>query len=109
MGDPVLGPTRLHDPGYREGSIRNVDRVRTGPDSAYLQVVTDERQSNPVVGYSRAIEPADAKHILGHHRAFGGPRPPPIDHDGIEDNFVDKGSSILYWHRGRWLTLTGMD
>jgi hypothetical protein len=94
---------------YRAGSIRNVDRIGTGPDSAFLQVVTRDRQGNPVAGYSRAIVPADAKHIMEHHRDFGGPRPPPLDHDRIEDNFVEKGSSILYWHRGRWLTLTGMD
>ncbi len=94
---------------YREGSIENVDRIARAPDATFLQVVDRDPRGNPIVGYSRAIEPADAKHILEHHRDFGGPTPPPLDHDGIEDNFVEKGSSILYWYRGRWLRLTGMD
>jgi hypothetical protein len=41
---------------------------------------------------------ADAKHIASHHQAFGGPTPPPLDHDGIEEHFVEKGSSILSKH-----------
>jgi hypothetical protein len=33
--------------------------------------------------------------------------PPPLDHDGIDDGVVEKGSSVWYWYRGRWLELTG--
>jgi hypothetical protein len=94
---------------YREGSVQNVDRIARAPDETFLQVVDRDPRGNPIVGYSRVIEAAGAKHILTHYRDFGGPTPPPLDHDGIEDNFVEKGSSIFYWHQGRWLKLTGGD
>ena len=94
---------------YREGSIHNVDHLRRSPDSAFLQVVSHDLRGNEVAGYSRSIGAVDAKHIVEHSNDFGGPKPPAIDHEGIEDSFVGKGSSILYWHQGRWLRLTGMD
>ena len=94
---------------YREGSVQNVDQIARSTDHSFLQVVDYDPGGKPIAGYSRALGVADAKHILTHHRDFGGPKPPPIDHDGIEDSFVEKGSSIFYWHRGRWLTLAGMD
>jgi hypothetical protein len=33
----------------------------------------------------------------------------PAHHDGIEDIFEEKASSILYWTGGKWLTLPGAD
>lgn len=35
--------------------------------------------------------------------------PPPPDHDGIKDIFVEKASVVLYWHGGRWVKLQGAD
>ena len=94
---------------YRDGSVQNVDRLAVSPDAAFLQVVDYDTHGNPIAGYSRVIGSADAKHILGHYQDFGGPKPPPMDHVGIEDSYVEKSSSIFYWYQGRWLKLTGMD
>jgi hypothetical protein len=38
-----------------------------------------------------------------------GPKPPPINQQGIEDSFVEKGSVIFYYYEGTWLRLTGAD
>jgi len=38
-----------------------------------------------------------------------GPKPPASDHQGIEDVVVENGSSVRYFHRGKWLLLTGSD
>src|SRR5690606_5937400 len=59
--------------------------------------------------YSRHIRAVDRDYILRMHQAFGGPEPPPIEHQGIEEYFVEKASSVLYCHQGKWLVLTGMD
>ncbi len=32
-----------------------------------------------------------------------------IDHEGIEDGQVGKGSLVHYYHNGKWLKLTGAD
>ena len=62
-----------------------------------------------VIVYSRAISPVGKSFILQHYQAYGGPQPPPLDHQGIDDAFVEKASVVLYFHQGKWLTLTGAD
>ena len=59
--------------------------------------------------YSREINTVDRKFILEHYRAYGGPAPPPIDHQGIDDAFLEKASETYYWYRGQWRKLTGSD
>lgn len=61
------------------------------------------------VGYSRAISPVGREFIMRHYQAYGGVKPPPIDHQGIDDAFVEKASVVRYFHRGKWLELTGAD
>jgi hypothetical protein len=61
------------------------------------------------IGYLIAIAPVDADYILEHYERYGGPKPPPLDHQGIERVFGEKGSSVLYCHEGEWLRLTGAD
>jgi hypothetical protein len=58
--------------------------------------------------YDRFIAPAGRKYIVDHYRGYGGPKPPPIDHQGIESG-GEKASVILYFYRGKWLTLQGAD
>jgi hypothetical protein len=55
------------------------------------------------------ISAASGEAILRYHMQYGGPKPPPIDHQGIEDSFVGKASVIFYYHKGTWLRLTGAD
>ena len=87
---------------FRSGSPAAVAELASQPDLSALQVV-----STGVVGYSRALGVANADFIRVHHQRYGGPKPPPLDHDGINDIFIEKGSVVLYWYRGRWLGLTG--
>ena len=57
------------------------------------------------IGYSRQIMPVGEKYILDHYHAYGGPKPPPLDHLGIDDAFVEKGSVVLYFYQGKCCTL----
>jgi hypothetical protein len=59
--------------------------------------------------YSRAIEPVGREYILEHYRAYGGLKPPAVDHQGINDAFVGKASVVHYFYAGKWLELTGAD
>jgi hypothetical protein len=61
------------------------------------------------IGYSRAIFPVGREFIMQHYHAYGGVKPPPIDHVGIDDGFVGKASVVRYFYRGKWLELTGAD
>jgi hypothetical protein len=90
---------------FRGGSVADVAELQRLPDRTFLQVVG----ANFVIGYSRAVTVASARVIREYQKAFGGAAPPPLDHEGIEDSFLEKGSSVWYWYRGRWLELQGAD
>ena len=87
---------------FRGGSIARVDDLARLEDSTFLQVVGREN----VVGYSRTIRVATPARIRSHSGNSTGVR---VDHDGIEDAFVGKGSTLWYWDDGRWRELPGAD
>ncbi len=89
---------------FRNQSAKHVIEVARQADKDRLQGGADGK-----MGYSRAISPVDRAFILEHYQAYGGPTPPPIDHQGIDDAFVGKASVVLYFYRGKWLQLTGAD
>jgi len=59
--------------------------------------------------YSWAITPVGKEYIMRHYHAYGGPKPPPINHQGINDTFFGKASVVLYFYKRKWLQLTGAD
>jgi hypothetical protein len=90
---------------FRGGAPSAVVEIANGPDINSLQTIA----GNGTVGYSRAIAVADAKYIREHYASHGGPKPPPLDHEGINDIFIEKGSVVWYWYQGQWLRLQGAD
>ena len=89
---------------FASGSPGNPMNIGDDEDLNMLQGVGQGQ-----IGYSRQIMPVGEKYILDHYPAYGGPKPPPIDHLGINDAFVGKASVVLYFYRGKWLHLTGAD
>jgi len=73
-------------------------------DATFLQGIGDGK-----IGYSRAIDRADTAWIRGHAEAYDGPLPKRLDHDGINDAFVEKGSQVLYYEDRAWQELAGSD
>lgn len=90
---------------FRGGRTSEVAELAKEPDIKFLQVV----DRGGVVGFSRALGVANPSYIREHYAAYGGPKPPPLDHDGINDIFVGKASVVWYWYGGRWLQLQGAD
>ncbi|MBZ5632561.1 MAG: hypothetical protein LAO55_05465 [Acidobacteriia bacterium] len=89
---------------YWNGSAANPAQIAEKKDFDNLQ---DSGADG--ITYSRAIAPADRAYILQHYQAYGGTKPPPLDHQGIDDAFVEKGSVVFYFYQGKWLQLTGAD
>ncbi len=87
------------------GSTTYVSEIAKVADKAYLQVVDGDGK----IGYSRAITAVGKEYILEHYRWYGGPKPPPINHQGINDIFTGKASVVRYNYRGKWLQLQGAD
>ena len=86
------------------GSPQTAFKLEEEEDLNMLQGVGDGK-----IGYSREISPVGEAFIRDHYQAFGGPKPPPIDHLGINDAFAEKGSVVLYYYQNKWLHLTGSD
>jgi hypothetical protein len=85
------------------GSVQAITAIAKAPDLSYLQGTGNRR-----LGYSRMIAAVDKKFILDHYKAYGGQKPPPIRHQGIDDGFVGKASQVHYYN-GKWLRLQGAD
>jgi hypothetical protein len=89
---------------FRNNGDSTPDEIAESPDSQFL---IDTRQGGTV--YSREISAVKQKFILRRYRAYGGPKPPPIDHNGIDDAFLEKASITWYWHNDKWVQLQGAD
>lgn len=85
------------------GSTAAVGEIGRSPDRVWLQGIGGG------IGFSRFLSAVGKKSIVAYYQAFGGPAVPEIDHEGIDDAFVEKGSTVHYWHDGAWLDLTGAD
>lgn len=89
---------------FRNDRDTNPDTLRTSEDRSYLQDLGGGR-----IGYSHEITAVHRDYIMHHYRAYGGSEPPPIDHQGIDDAFLEKASITWYFHQGKWLQLQGAD
>jgi hypothetical protein len=89
---------------FWNGSASSVGAIAPMEDRNFLQGNTLNK-----IGYSRGISAVGKDFIMRHYNAYGGPKPPPIDHQGIDDAFIEKASVTWYFQSGRWLKLTGAD
>jgi hypothetical protein len=89
---------------FWNGSGRNPAAIAPLDDLAFLQEMRPGKW-----GFSRMISAVGRAFIMRHYEAYGGPKPPPIRHQGIDDAFVEKGSVTWYFYRGKWLQLSGAD
>jgi hypothetical protein len=89
---------------FWNGSESNPAQIEARQEEVDMQSWTNNKMV-----FSRMIAPIDKPKIMEYYNAFGGEKPPPMDHQGIEDSFVGKASVVLYFYRGKWLHLTGAD
>jgi hypothetical protein len=62
--------------------------------------------------YSRAIaavKPDRVRAALQRHGDAGEPPKLKLDHDGIDDRLVEKGSVTFFWSNGEWVEFVGAD
>jgi hypothetical protein len=62
--------------------------------------------------YARVISAVNKDYIISHYQAYkgsGAPEPPPISHQGIDDGYMEKASTVHYYYRGKWRALQGAD
>ena len=89
---------------WADGVTPTPAELAPADDATFLQGI-----GNDQIGYSRVIDRADTAWIREHAEAYDGPLPKRLDHDGINDAFVEKGSHVLYYEDGAWQGLAGSD
>jgi hypothetical protein len=89
---------------FWNGSEKSPAVIAQREDRTFLQTISADE-----IGFSRAIAPVGKDFIMRHFEAYGGPKPPPIVHQGIDDAFIGKASVTWYFYGGKWLTLQGAD
>jgi hypothetical protein len=82
---------------FWNGSDQNPAEIVAAPDPA------------PGQQFLTQIRPVGRDFILSRYRAYGGPKPPPIDHQGIDQSIMEVASTVHYYYRGKWLQLQGSD
>ncbi|MCE5272694.1 hypothetical protein LLH00_15545 [bacterium] len=91
---------------FRGGT--ELDSSLAGPckETGYMQGFGDG-----ILGFSWYISTADSAYILSQFKSYDRDEEPPfpIEHDGIEDGFMDKASTVLYHREGEWHELPGAD
>lgn len=87
------------------GSVASTSEIGKADDRTFLQ----EIDGNGKIGFSRSIRAVGRDYLLGSCTWADKPRPPQVDHQGIEDMFIEKASSVHYRYRGQWFTLQGAD
>ena len=89
---------------FWNGSERNAAEVAPVKDIDFLQGDVGDK-----IVYSRGLSVVGRDYIIERYQAYGGPTPPPIDHQGIDDAFFGKASGVHYLFEGKWLRLQGAD
>jgi hypothetical protein len=89
---------------FHDGKSDRVDEIAGQADIECLQVVSGGRE----IAFSRQLAVATPKAV--HRRvARRADFLRNIDHDGIEDVFLEKGSVIWFFISGKWTRLAGAD
>jgi hypothetical protein len=98
----VSGKAHIHISWGGSKKCSNIIAERSDADYLY-------KQSNSDWEYYRGIGKVGKKFIIRHYEAYGGPTPPPITHDAIDDRWLEKASVVYYCHQEKWVELTGAD
>ena len=89
---------------FRNAADTTPQSLARAEDRNYLQSID---QSS--VGYFREIRTVARDVIVEHNRGYSVAKPPRIDHHGIDNAFLEKGSEVWYFLAGNWSKLPGSD
>jgi hypothetical protein len=87
------------------GPARCPGEFSRSADRAWLQGIGSEQ-----IGFSRYVSTITAARILAIQEAYNRDSPlVEIRHDGLEEAFLEKASTIHYCQEGRWIEISGVD
>ena len=86
------------------GEVGCATPLEAASDRHFLQGLGEGK-----IGYSRRLMPVGWEKMSRYAAVFGGREVPEMEHQGIEDYFEGKASTILACVNGAWVRLQGMD
>jgi len=93
---------------FLSGSANKILKLDTSRDDEWFQSIGSGQY-----GFSRLIMVASKEQIEGYNdyaKEFTDePDLPLLTHDGIDQFFVNKASTVRYYYKGQWLNLSGAD
>jgi hypothetical protein len=87
------------------GSANSVSQIARASDEGFLQTIDGDGTIVSLAGSQRSIAPTSSNTIA----IITDQSRPPIDHQGIDDAFLEKASTIHYHFRRKWRELQGAD
>jgi len=94
---------------YRNGQLP-AEMVGRSWNDQFRLVPDNQSSSDPhwIYGYNYKISALNRDTIVAH-AGYGGPTPPPIDHQGLDLYCCEEASTTYYWYENQWLPLGGAD
>jgi hypothetical protein len=87
------------------GPARCPGEFSRSADRAWLQGV-----GNQQVGFSRYVSTITGARILAIQDAYDRDSPPfEMRHDGLDERFLEKASTVHYCQEGQWVEIAGVD
>lgn len=83
------------------GQAESVIEWEPSDDRRWLQTI-----GNDAIGFSRFLSVVTPDAIRRYAKSD---LPSPLDHDGLDEAFIEKGSTIHYCDHGHWVTIAGAD
>lgn len=78
--------------------------LRPAEDKHFLQGLGGGR-----IGFSRGIRPTQTYHVYPGDDTAAVDRDVQLEHDGIDDAFEGKASTVMFCRNGKWISFSGAD
>lgn len=69
----------------------------------------DHKCPSKIPAFGQSLSVVGESYIWEQYHAYGGNKPPEIEHQAINDYILEKASVVRYCHDGAWIELTGAD
>lgn len=87
------------------GSVRCADRLNLSTDRDWLQAA-EKAEGQWRIDFSRLLRVVNYGDAVDY---ASPPAPGSMDHQGLEDAFAGKASSVFYCTKGQWVVVAGAD
>ena len=94
---------------FWSGKIDKIEEISKFENINAYQGLGYDENNNKIWGFSCYIDKAEQEYIVKKNPSILETLKVSKLHDGLIDGFAEKGSLIMYKHKGKWIDLLGAD